>query len=245
MGAVPGSLDTDRQPPMTIPLRHFVLGLGFLVVGLAIGFGMSVGIAPGWTTLAHVHLLLIGWICLTIMGAMTQFIPVWSGVSLYSRRLAAVQLWPIVVGLGGFAISLLMASLEWLLVFGTVILAGFWVFVYNIGRTLWQVADYDVTERHFAVALGFFLVLTILGYALAVDLLWPVFGEIPIARENVVDAHATVAVFGAVLTTVLGALYQLGTMFTQTELHRIDTVLQRVEETAYPVGVVLLAAGRL
>jgi hypothetical protein len=66
-----------------------------------------------------------------------------------------------------------------------------------------------------------------------------------VARTDVVHAHATLAVFGAVLTTVLGALYQLGTMFTQTELHGIDCRLRAVEEVGHPVGVVALAGGRL
>ncbi|MDY6818806.1 MAG: hypothetical protein SVG88_09105 [Halobacteriales archaeon] len=245
MSIVPGTLETDQQPPMTVPLRHFVFGLGFLLLGVAIGLGIAIGLTPGWATLAHVHLLLVGWICLTIMGAMTQFVPVWSGVPLYSRRLAVVQLWPVVGGLVGFAASLLADSLPWLVVFGALMLVGFWIFVYNIGRTLWQVDEYDVTERHFIVALGFFLLLTPLGYLLAIDFSWPVFAGLPVSRVNVVGAHATLAVFGAVLTTVFGALYQLGSMFTQTELHGIDHPLQRVEETAYPIGVVSLAVGRL
>jgi len=57
--------------------------------------------------------------------------------------------------------------------------------------------------------------------------------------------HATIAVFGAILTTVYGALYQLGTMFTQTELHGIDEYLQPIEEMGHPVGVILLAVGKV
>jgi hypothetical protein len=34
-------------------------------------------------------------------------------------------------------------------------------------------------------------------------------------------------------------------MFTQTELHGVDTTLRRVEEVGYPVGVLALATGRL
>jgi len=83
MSVVPGPLETDQQPPMTIPLRHFVLGLAFLLLGIGVGLGIAAGVAPGFATLAHVHLLLAGWVCLTIMGAMTQFVPVWSGVELH------------------------------------------------------------------------------------------------------------------------------------------------------------------
>ncbi|ELZ35630.1 hypothetical protein C472_11404 [Halorubrum tebenquichense DSM 14210] len=47
------------------------------------------------------------------------------------------------------------------------------------------------------------------------------------------------------LTTVYGALYQLATMFTQTELHGVDHRHRAVEEVGHPVGVAALAAGRL
>jgi hypothetical protein len=47
------------------------------------------------------------------------------------------------------------------------------------------------------------------------------------------------------MTTVLGALYQLATMFTQTELDRLDRRLRHFEQVGYPTGVALLAIGRL
>ncbi|QZP39830.1 hypothetical protein [Halobaculum magnesiiphilum] len=245
MGAMPGNIETDHQPPMTVPLRHFVVGLGFLLGGVLVGIGIAADAVPGLGTLVHVHLLLAGWICITIMGAMTQFVPVWSGVTLYSRRLATVQLALVACGILGFSIALVFNMLGWLVPFGILMLAGFWTFVYNIVRTMIPMESYDVTERHFLIALGFFVLLTSLGLLLAIGFTRPVFGDLPIARGDVVMAHATLAVFGAVLTTVYGALYQLGTMFTQTELHGIDDYLRPVEELGHPVGVVLLALGRL
>jgi hypothetical protein len=245
MSVVPGNLETTQQPPMTVPLRHFVVGLVFLLLGTLVGIGSVFDVAAGFTTLAHVHLLLAGWVCITIMGAMTQFVPVWSGTQLYSRRLSTLQLWLVTIGLLGFAVSLLSGSVAWLHMFGGMMVLGFWMFVYNIGRTLWSLSSYDVTERHFGIALGFFLLLTTLGFLLSLDFIYPVFSPLSLSRADVIQSHATLAVFGAVLTTVLGALYQLATMFTQTELHGIDIQLRRIEEVGYPVGVVLLAAGRL
>lgn len=230
---------------MTVPLRHFVVAIGFLVgaVGLAAA-DTAVGL-PGLATLAHVHLLLAGWICITIMGAMTQFVPVWSGVSLYSRRLASVQLPLVVAGLLGMAGSFLFGALPWVHVFGTLAVAGFWTFAYNLGRTLARVDGLDVTEAHFAFALACFVLVTGLGFLLALDYAVPVFADLPITRFSTVGAHATLAVFGAILGTVFGALYQLGTMFTQTELHGIDHHLRRIESYGYPAGVLALAGGRL
>ncbi|MBX0296481.1 hypothetical protein [Haloarcula nitratireducens] len=245
MAAIPGSVDTDLQPPMTVPLRHFWVGLTALLAGSVVGVGLVAGVVPGLGRLALVHLFLIGWVCITIMGAMTQFVPVWSGVPLHSRRLAAVQLALVTAGLIGFVASLLLGALALLPVFGTAMLAGFWVFAYNVGRTLARAGRLDVTERHFALSLGFFVVLTAFGLALAVDFTRPFLAQYSVSRSNVVLAHATLAVFGAVLTTVYGALYQLATMFTQTELHGIDDHLKRTEEVGHPVGVALLAVGRL
>ncbi|SDJ68908.1 hypothetical protein SAMN05216226_107129 [Halovenus aranensis] len=245
MSAIPGTLDTAQQPPMTVPLRHFFVALGFLFAGVGVGVAWTVDAVPGLGRLAHVHLLLAGWVCLTIMGAMTQFVPVWSGTDLHSRTLASVQLGLVTVGLAGFAVAFLTSALPWLVAFGGVLLAGFWVFVYNIGRTLTTVDGYDVTEGHFLFALCCFLLLTVLGLALAVNLDRGVLSGLPVTHGGVRGAHVTLAVFGAVLTTIYGALYQLGTMFTQTALHDVDHHLQTAEEVGHPVGVVLLAAGRL
>jgi len=245
MGAIPGSIETDQQPPMTVPLRHFVVGLAVLFVGTLVGLAVVVTDLPGFAGLSHVHLLLVGWVCVTIMGAMTQFVPVWSGVSLHSHRLASAQLVLVVVGLLGFVAALLATALSWLVPFGAILVAGFWVFAYNVARTLLSVDEWDVTERHFALALGFFVVLTVLGYLLAVDFTHPFLADLSLARQNVRGAHATAAVFGGILTTVYGALYQLGTMFTQTELHGVDEYLRAAEEVGHPVGVALLVLGRL
>jgi hypothetical protein len=245
VSAIPGEIDVSEQPPMTVPLRHILVGLGFLCLGNLTGVGVALGLLPSSASLAHFHLLLVGWICITIMGAMTQFVPVWSGVSLHSRRLASMQLWLVAGGLLGFAGGVLTGQVPWLPVAGGLMLVGFWTFAYNVGRTLGAAGPCDTTERHFALSLGFFVLLSGAGLVLASDLVWPVIDPLLITRSGLIGAHATFAVFGAVLTTLFGALYQLGPMFTQTDLHGMDVPLRRLEEVGYPIGVISLALGRL
>jgi hypothetical protein len=248
MSAVPAHLDTGVGPPTAVPLRHFLAGFGFLLAGGSLGLLVAADAAGGgFAALAHVHLLLVGWVCLTILGAMTQFVPVWSGVRLHSRRLADFQLGLVAAGLAGFVAALLAGATTWLPVFGLAMLAGFWAFAYNLGRTLSRARPLDVTERHFAFALVSLVALTPLGVTLAADYAGPSWEwlSLPFGHASVVAAHATLGVFGVVLATVVGALYQLATMFTATDLDALDRRVRYVEERTYPVGVVLLAGGRL
>ncbi|WP_217900339.1 cbb3-type cytochrome c oxidase subunit I [Halorubrum sp. Ea8] len=248
MRGVPGDLTTSTRPPTTIPLRHFLVALAFLAAGGALALTRVVGIegaGAGLGRIAAAHLLLVGWVCLTVLGAMTQFVPVWSGVELHSDRLATLQLVAVAVGVSGFAGGLWIGRPADAALFAGLILLGFAAFVYNLARTLWRARPLDVTEGHFALALGFLALAAVLGGSLAADYRWGVLAPLGLSRTAVVDAHVTLAVLGVVVTTVFGALYQLGPMFTQTDALPVEDRLARVETAAYPAGVTLLAAGRL
>ena len=246
MSAIPAGIETDRQPPLPIPMAHLLVGIGFLLLGGVTGAAAGATALPGMVMLAHTHLLLAGWVCVTIMGAMTQFVPVWSGVPLHSHRLASLQLYLVTTGLLGFATVFAFGPLELLVLPALAMLAGFWMFVYNVGRTLACVEEYDVTEAHFVIALAWFLVLTVMGSILAATYARPsLLLDLGINQIEFRMAHASAAIFGAVLTTIVGALYQLGEMFTQAVPSRFETVLERIETVCYPVGVVLLFEGRL
>lgn len=264
-----GDLSTDAAPPTTIPLRHFVVGFGFLALGTAVGVGSTAGslaatggsfLAAGLDGVAVAHLLFAGWVGITIFGAMTQFVPVWAGVELYSDRLASLDLTLSAVGVAGFAGLLWIGRPAATAAFATVLLAGVWAFAANLLATLWRARPLDVTERHFAAAVGYLALAASLGWLLAIDyryglfpatgLGWPdavagVVGSGGLSRSAVADAHVTLAVLGGVLTTVVAALYQLGPMFTREQPTAVDRVATQLESVAAPTGVLVLAGGRL
>ena len=67
MGVVPDGLSTEVGPPLVVPLRHFVVATALPLVGVPVGLlALAGGGSPA--ILAHVHLLLAGWVCLTILG---------------------------------------------------------------------------------------------------------------------------------------------------------------------------------
>ncbi|ELZ84857.1 hypothetical protein C453_12601 [Haloferax elongans ATCC BAA-1513] len=252
MSAILAEVDTDGGPPIAIPFHHFAVATVFLLAGLGLGgisvFGGQLPIVGRPLVFAHVaqvHALLVGWVCLTIMGAMTQFIPVWSSVDLHSRRLAYVALGLVSVGVAGLVAGFSTVGFTLLAVSGTVALVGFWVFAYNIARTLASARPFDSVERHFAYALGFLVLATLLGFLLAVDFTIPVLRDVGLNRSNVVLSHATLAVFGIVLTTIFGAFGQLSEMFTQTTHSAGGRRLRQVEELLHPTGTVVFAGGRL
>jgi hypothetical protein len=242
---VPGSLETDRGPPLRLPLLHFLVGLGLLLAGAGLWVATALGVAPAFAAIARQHLLLTGWVCVTIMGAMTQFVPVWSGVGLHSRRLAQAQLWLVGSGLAGFVTCLLVGRLDLLWLAGLVVIAGFWAFAYNLARTLATARPWDTTERHFALALGFLALATLAGLGLATGFAHPVAATLGIDRAGLRAAHLTLAVLGVVLTTVFGALAQLAPMFTSVTADATDERLRRAETVLFAGGVLVLAAGRL
>jgi len=130
-----------------------------------------------------------------------------------------------------------------LLVGGGVLLVGFWLFAYNVARTL-PTSGLDITEAHFAFALASLLAATVLGWLLAADVACRLLGGL-FEPSELVLAHLTLTVFGFVFATIVGALYQLAPMFTQAEKTPVDAHLAHVEMVALPVGIGLLAAGRL
>jgi len=131
MSGRPADVDANAAPPMTIPLRHFVVALAFLIAGVTVG-----AIEGRAGHLAQVHLLLAGWVYLTIMGALTQFVPVWCGIELHSRRLAAAQLPLAAVGFAGLAPGFLTATPALLPVAGTLAFLGTALFAGNLVAVL-------------------------------------------------------------------------------------------------------------
>lgn len=238
-------VDTEASPPLHLPLRFFLTGLGFLLAATLVGVLDAAGLAPGLTTITYAHLLLAGWACLTILGAMTQFVPTWSGAVLRWRRLVEAALPLVALGIAGLATAFTLDA-TWLLPWAGVLAAsGFWLFGLAMGRTLLAVRPWDTTEAHFALALTYLALVPLFGLLLALDFTHGLLAPLPVTHASVLGAHATLAVLGVVLSTILGALVQLATMFTQTDLEGIDPPLLRVEQVAYPLGVVLLAGGRL
>lgn len=128
---------------MTWFVRAFLKSsLAWLALGVTVGVAMAAH--PVWTVyrLAHVHMLLLGFVTMMIFGVAYHVIPRFVGFDLHRPALAGVHWWLANVGLalmvGGFVARVLEPTT------GTVALAaggvlsslGAYLFVYLIWRTI-------------------------------------------------------------------------------------------------------------
>jgi cbb3-type cytochrome oxidase subunit 1 len=122
---------------------------GFLKASLAwLSAGVTLGVAmaayPNWTIyrLAHVHMVMLGFVTMMIYGVAYHVIPRFAGFPLYSRRAAGAQWWVSNVGLalmvGGFMVRGHGAALGTLVlaVGGTLSAAGAYLFAFVLWRTI-------------------------------------------------------------------------------------------------------------
>ncbi len=167
-------LDFDKAPPFSAPLRFFLTAPLFLALAgaLLLVEGPSILVSrwmPG--ALAATHLVTIGFMLLTMVGALFQILPVVTGASI-SHPLAISRFVHVALSLG----ALLLAGA---FIFGhpplftlaaALLAAGVLVFVTAAGVALWRVPTTSPTIRGVKLALPGLVGVIFLGVWLALAL---------------------------------------------------------------------------
>ncbi|MBI3965521.1 MAG: hypothetical protein HY329_07795 [Chloroflexi bacterium] len=89
--------------PGDLTLRYFFTAVGFLLAGGTLGILMLLGLSDavlprGQVRLAHLHLNLMGWVTLTILGTLRLFFGSTLGVKASRLSPAWAEYWPLTVG---------------------------------------------------------------------------------------------------------------------------------------------------
>ncbi|MEO8801241.1 MAG: hypothetical protein ABI551_25335, partial [Polyangiaceae bacterium] len=201
-------------PSPRLPAEHFAAALGFFTCG-AVGLVWVAGdLANGLFYLprvaAVVHLFTLGWIVLSIMGALCQFLPVAVGRGLRWPRAAHVSFAAQTLGVALFVGALASGRRELLHVGACLLSIGFVLFATNLAATLAKVSERNVTWWALAGASVFFVVTPAYGVVLALSLND---GSLGAHRFEVVAAHAHIALVGIVLLVIVGVAHRLLPMF--------------------------------
>jgi hypothetical protein len=203
-----------RQSLNSPPLNLLFYGLAFIAVagGLAVGIGMASRFIDmswyGHARLVHIHLNLLGFVTLVIVGTMHNLLPTILQNRLYSPRLARTVFYLLPAGIvmliAGFALS----SLKIELVAGLLLVVVTGLYAFNLFAT-WQTSTHtgNAASDHLLVATFFLVLAMMMGLLVGVNYLWdvPVY---PFGTLHLV-AYTHMALVGFVLQTILGALSHL------------------------------------
>lgn len=184
------------------------------------GFGFPAEALRAPSTLVVVHLVTIGWLSLTMCGALCQFIPVLVEKPLYSERLPLPALVLLVAGLIALVAGFLRLDgrvrleLPFLSIAALLLGAGFALVIWNLACTLWSARPLALPARFVAIGLAALGIVAALGMTFALVLEQAVTGDF-LARVHAgaLPIHVVAGLGGWLTITTVGVSYRLLAMF--------------------------------
>lgn len=205
-----------ESPPLALAVAYFGSALAFLLLGaaglIAVAPDLAAGTFPLPAAIAVTHLFTLGWITLSMLGALHHFVPVALHTQLMPVRCAYVQLGLFVAGLLTFVAGEVL-GIRAVVPAGAALLAlALVLFAVRFTLALLRVSS-NRTARALLVAGGFLLVTAAFGAVLAAE---PVLGLLGDRRPSLVALHVHAALVGWVLLTVVAVAQRLLPMFLLT-----------------------------
>jgi hypothetical protein len=190
------------------PSWLYRLALIALLGGLAIGVAMAFRLMPEYyahARLLHLHVILMGSVTLTMIGATHRLLPIILNTELYSPRLARLVMALLPAGftilIGGFITS----SLRLELVIGGLLVISIGLYAYNLWRTwIGSGQPGNAASDHLLIATFFLFLMMIMGVLVGANFL-PQLPVLPFGSLHLA-AYTHMALIGFILQTVCGAL---------------------------------------
>ena len=201
------SLDS---PPLN--LWFYGVAVLLLLIGLGVGEAMALGQIPllwiGQARLTHIHLNLLGFVTLTIIGTMHNFLPTILNSRLHSPNLARLTFFLMPAGILMLIVGFLLSNIGAQIAAGGLIGVGVFLYTYNLVRT-WIIAGKprNIASDHLMVATMFLVLAVMTGILVSTNYLWNP-PKIPFGTLHLM-AYTHLALIGFILQTILGALSHL------------------------------------
>lgn len=238
-----GNLTGRRGVPLAVPLPFLLTGAGASALfGVLAPFVLPQALqAPEFPhVLALVHIVTLGWLTMTIMGASFQLVPV---IVVSPLRATALLRWQYPVFLCGVVclISGFWWWQTWLLISGgTLVALAVAHYVIVLSATFARASTRPLTVLFLAASLVYLCLVVSLGLLAAWNF---VTGFLGAGIEQVLLVHLTLGILGWLSCTLIGVSYTLGRLFTLAHAHD-DHWGKRIWFLVNS-GIVLLALGLL
>ena len=187
------SIVTAYAPPFKIVVKYFIAALiDFVILNflLMINYKDITGFYFQPKILAITHMLTLGWISMTIFGAMFQLVPVVLEVKLFSEKLADIQFWVFSLGIIGLVTGFWNFDTGLHLNISAALLnIAVLIFAVNMVGTFIHVKKWNITGWYLISALIYLIITAIAGFLLAYNLWHP---YIRISHLHYLKLHAEV-----------------------------------------------------
>ena len=198
-----------NSPPLN--LWYYAVALVALFGGLACGETMALGFTQqsyGYVRLGHIHLNLLGFITLAIIGTMHNLLPTVLNQPLSSPKLARTVLILMPLGLAVLIGGFMNSSVHIEIVAGGILFAGATLYAWNLFRT-WMASTHkgNAASDHLLLGTFFLLFTIILGILVAANSL----SNPPLMPYGTLHlvAYTHMALVGFMVNTIMGALSHL------------------------------------
>ena len=207
----------SRLLPPSVPFAFFLAAVvfhvflwGLIAVSADQVAGFQGGLGP---VVAALHVLTLGVLVMTVMGASLQILPVATGQPLRAVWPCRLVFWLYLPGLVAFLHGLGSGDRTPMIVGGGAVVAALLVYGVLVADLLIRTRGMRLFVSHAWTALAALAALAILGFLLVIDVEYAFLSD----RTGIALAHLILAVFGFMGMTALGYSHILMPMFAMSE----------------------------
>ncbi|WP_432378983.1 permease [Duganella sp. P38] len=214
-------LSFGGNPPLSLPLRYFLSAPLFAALAAALlAWQGEAALLTRWSplTLAITHLMVLGCLSMTMIGALLQMLPVVAGIEVpRAHPVGAVVHVCLCAGTLALAAAFWQGSPPLFRIAMALLLAGLMLFVGACTVAMWQyhLPGSGAVVAGIRLALASLVLTMILGGMLASAFAWP--GMVRLAAQRLTDLHAMWGMLGWVGLLVIAIAFQVVPMFMLTE----------------------------
>ncbi|MBI4516199.1 MAG: hypothetical protein HY699_10345 [Deltaproteobacteria bacterium] len=212
----------SAAPPLRPPTRLSALCMACAGVAFLTGWLLVVLAAPDMVAffyqprvLAITHTFTLGWISLSMIGVLYQYVPSLTKSPLAYPRLAGLQVGLFILGAAGMVAHFWMGRLNGMAWSAGVVLASVLLFAGLLAPSLARAPRYDATVIGISVAVASFVGTAALGVLYAIDKVYPFLAGSVLSN---IAAHAHLGLLGWITLTICAVSYRMVAAFLLPEV---------------------------